>query len=326
MGNSSSTSISTSSSETYNLNDINNLKENLGNCDNLEIEDSLDSLSDSNINHTEKCQESINTFFYLESEDTSNNEQVESTVTPETTESTENTETRVEEEKSNNSNYLNNFLGEVNEYIESNFLSNKDNEDISVIKNINGIRLLKYEEILLKGDNSEEIELGNKYSLSSELGNIYNIMCVYEMPENTIGYYNRNVISNLEDCYLGYSSNNNRFNVYNPNGELEIRRTFRLNWLVYENENSVDILLNNIEGVVIKDDEIIENDINYFVNLEEAYNSLKNNDVRLMNSYVNKFKNVSSNLLNDKNIIAIIGGDRDGDLLSLRDFLEKLEL
>ena len=46
-----------------------------------------------------------------------------------------------------------------------------------------------------------------------------------------------------------------------------------------------------------------------------------------MNSYINKFKKVRTRLLNGEKIVAIVGNsENDGNLISLGNFLNNLEL
>ena len=337
MGNTSS--VETTSGK-YNLKDFNNLRNTLGNRDNLEITNRLNSLEDLNINYTPSCQEAVDTFFYLgeeiENNDSTNNDNTEENAKENTEENTkENTEENTETnnsivEKVNNSGYLNNVLVLLNNHILKNFLLNKDNEDLSVFKEINGVRLLKYEETEIKGDRSNELELYERYSLgsdSSESTRIYNISTVYEMPENTIGFYNRRLGRNIEDCYLGYSKNRDCFEVYSSRGEYESNRTFRFEWLVYDNGDNVSVLLNNLSGVVLDNSgEIVKENENYFTNLESAYLSMENNNAREMNSYINRFNQVKEELISGDEVMAIVGGVESGEMLSLGNFLENLDL
>lgn len=337
MGNTSS--VETTSGK-YNLKDFNNLRNTLGNRDNLEITNKLDSLEDLNINYTPSCQEAVDTFFYLgeeiENNDSTNNNNTEENAKENTEENAkenaeENTETNNSiVEKVNNSGYLNNVLVLLNNYILKNFLLNKDNEDLSVFKEMNGVRLLKYEETEIKGDRSNELELYESYSLglkSLESTRIYNISTVYEMPENTIGFYNRRLDRKIHECQLGYSKDKNCFEVYSSSGEYESHRTFSLEWLVYDNGDNVSVLLNNLSGVVLDESgELVKNNENYFTNLENAYSSMENNNAREMNSYINRFNQVKEELISGDKIMAIVGGVKSGEMLSLGNFLENLDL
>ena len=179
----------------------------------------------------------------------------------------------------------------------------------------------------MRGDISNALELSERYSLGSESSKIYNISATYEMPENTIGFYNRRLGRNIEDCFLGYSNSRNCFEVYSSEGEYETHRTFTLEWLVFDNGDGVSVLLNNLGGVVLdKEGNIVLENENYFTNLESAYSSMDNNNAREMNSYINKFNQVKDILLSGEEITAIVGGLETGKMLSLGEFLENLDL
>ena len=151
---------------------------------------------------------------------------------------------------------------------------------------------------------------------------VYRCNFVFEIKDNII--YNRPLYKNVdyENVYLGYDGEH--FIKYGKYDETDKNNKLVLDILLYElEEDRVVIYYENIN--------FMNNDLNEKYNyelfnyLELAISSMDNNNNREMSSYINKFKKVLKKEKDNK-IICRMGDIEEGETILFKDFLENLEL
>lgn len=182
---------------------------------------------------------------------------------------------------------------------------------------------------------------------------------IYEMPENTVwGAVSQQEVS-LEECFLGREGQD--LNLVAPHIEPKTTRHIRFNWEVevktenttsQEPENETEekklvegeedksdnsesqvnyscvIKIASIEPVEYETDLITRtNDSINFSPLKDAYQSFSEGNSRQMTLYTDKFKRYIEGIKKEgENLMVRVGGDMDGDMLSLTDFISRMEL
>ena len=80
-------------------------------------------------------------------------------------------------------------------------------------------------------------------------------------------------------------------------------------------------------GVLYEDKlETRTNGASNFVHLDNAYQSYKDNDSRTMTSHITKFQEWRKTMETDGTLMSYAGGEIEGEVFSLGDFLDKLDL
>jgi hypothetical protein len=151
---------------------------------------------------------------------------------------------------------------------------------------------------------------------------VYRCNFVFEIKDNII--YNRPLYKNVDykNVYLGYDGE--QFVKYGKYDNVDKNNKLVLDILVFElDEDKVVIYY---EDVNFLNDELKETyDSGLFNYLELAITSMDNNNNREMSSYINKFKKILKIEMTD-NIYCKMGDIEEGKTILLKDFLENLEL
>lgn len=151
---------------------------------------------------------------------------------------------------------------------------------------------------------------------------VYRCNFVFEIKDNII--YNRPLYKNVDykNVYLGYDGE--QFVKYGKYDNVDKNNKLVLDILVFElDEDKVVIYY---EDVNFLNDELKETyDSGLFNYLELAIASMDNNNNREMSSYINKFKKILKIEMTD-NIYCKMGDIEEGKTILLKDFLENLEL
>jgi magnesium-transporting ATPase (P-type) len=113
-----------------------------------------------------------------------------------------------------------------------------------------------------------------------------------------------------------------------PSEEPVLSRSIRFDWQVVQvGKDSIRLILNKARGVVFEDGkELEEVNENYFENLEKAHTAYEKNSSREMTLYSNKYLSWVKQVRDEGELQALAGGEIDGEMVSLVEFLDRMQL
>ena len=146
---------------------------------------------------------------------------------------------------------------------------------------------------------------------------IYRGFSVYEFKNDILKAISRISVVPLDEVYIGVR--NNEFMTFAPDVETEITNCLKITWWVYQLEDGTVLPLPGTGGGVTLNEK----------------GTIKLMDVRGLNSLVNwancgeqqsliKFEEWKNRIENTGECLCLCDGDRDGDLVLLKDFIDKL--
>ena len=236
--------------------------------------------------------------------------------------------------------FLHNFLQNVYEHLQREYL--KENwEDRAFPSNLENLKLLDHQlsVVVLTEEQKDEIRnslnLGsvkpveseeNENSTEDSIKITYQGYCVYEFPENGLGMALDNKKVGIESCFVG--SHQNRLVVMAPSEEPRLSTSVRFDWTVVQVEGGkIRLILDDARGVMYEGGKQLEDvEEDYFENLEKAFVSFEANNSREMSLHGNKFKSWAQEVKNNGELQAYAGGEVDGEIVRLTDFLDKMEV
>lgn len=219
---------------------------------------------------------------------------------------------------------LNRFLVEIHNHLKTNYnekISFKDNVESAelVLSNINGITDFTENHLSVLDtitDKKNELE---------KIKNINTVSCVYKFPEDTVFMYDRVQSVSLDKVKVGVKSGN--FTLYSPDTEPEETDHIKIHWWIYElDDGEVYVIPTSIEGVRFENNRVIEYSENHLQLLDEASEFMKEKNDRSMKSKLDQYKKWQEEIKKIGKVDVIVGGSQIGDMDSLTDFFEKLEL
>ena len=261
------------------------------------------------------------------------------------------------------SDYLNNFLKEINDNLQIKFLkenwqneaflsSSASNNFNLLHQEITGVELSETEidELYKKlnldkpmlnkdsadnnsTDNAGEDTGGEDGGVDNETSNlvtginqVYRGYSIYEFTDEKLGMALDIKKVGIESCFVGSIDDN--LAILAPSEEPNLSRTIRFDWtLVQVGKDKIFLILENAKGIIYESGkEMLDVIENYFEHLENANISFESNNGREMSLHSNKFANWSSVIQNEGELQAYVGGEVDGEIVSLSDFLEKMKL
>ena len=219
--------------------------------------------------------------------------------------------------------------------IRTNFMNEYMKENWSVNAFLDEVTDCHLKESLMKLD--LDTELGNNEEDSSETREdvetgvginteyIYRGYCIYELPENTmIMALDMKEIS-WNACFLGQLDN--RFVFLAPGEEPDTTRHVRMDWTCRILPNQTcELKLESVQGVLYREKVLTLVNGCDFSSLDSAFQSCEKSNSREMSQHINKFKSWLEEAQKNDTVMAYTGGESEGDILALRDFLERLEL
>jgi hypothetical protein len=153
-----------------------------------------------------------------------------------------------------------------------------------------------------------------------EIDNIYRGSCIYKLDNYTFPYRIKEVT--LENLFVG--NMNGRLELFSPSDLPQNSNLIEMYWTCIElADGSIHIMLDNVETVIEKE---LSTAREHFTLLDSAFKSSNENNTREMSFYTNKFKKWKKTVLNEGKHIAYCGGEQEGELLSLQNFFDRLEL
>lgn len=251
------------------------------------------------------------------------------------------------------SDFLHNFLEQINEHMRTEFvkenwiekvfpLGNESDkftllhQDISALK-LSDTELEKIRKTLNlekvddnaqdepKHEDEEDNEHQDKGD-GSDINQVYRGYCIYEFADNLVGMALDMKKVGIESCFVG--TLNNDLIILAPSEEPTLSSSIRFNWtLVQEGKDKIHLILDDAKGVLFEGGkEMLEVEDNYFEDLEGAFSAFESKNGRQMTHHVTKFKLLVNEIQNEGELQAYVGGEVDGEMVSFSDFLDKLKL
>ena len=176
----------------------------------------------------------------------------------------------------------------------------------------------------VKDENDEEKEIEEENELDVE--QVYEGYSIYQFGEDGLGMPLEMKKVGIESCFVG--SMDDKLVVMAPSEEPVLSRCIRFNWQVVQvGKDSLRLILNDARGVVFENGkELEEVSENYFENLDKAYQSFENNNSREMSLYGNRYLTWVNQVRENGELQALAGGEIDGDMISLAEFVDKMKL
>lgn len=253
---------------------------------------------------------------------------------------------------SQDGNKLNDFLETVLQHIQGAFM--KDNwtadafpsqvENLNLLaKELNGVTLPEEELQVIrqqfnlpekvketrqveseKDGETETVE--KEVEVERDIGRVYQGYSIYQFPEGGLGMPLELKKVGLESCFVG--SIEDELVVMAPSEEPVLSRSIRFDWqVVIVGKDSIRLILNNARGVVFEDGkELEEVNENYFENLEKAHTGYVKNSSREMSLYGNKYLSWVKQVRDEGELQALAGGEIDGEMVSLVEFVDRMQL
>jgi hypothetical protein len=159
-----------------------------------------------------------------------------------------------------------------------------------------------------------------------DIEQVYQGYSIYEFPEGGLGMPLELKTVGLESCFVGCMED--ELVVMAPSEEPVLSRSIRFDWQVVQvGKDSIRLILNKARGVVFEDGkELEEVNENYFENLEKAHTAYEKNSSREMTLYSNKYLSWVKQVRDEGELQALAGGEIDGEMVSLVEFLDRMQL
>lgn len=172
-------------------------------------------------------------------------------------------------------------------------------------------------------DGTEEEE---QVEVERDIEQVYQGYSVYQFPEDGLGMPLDMKTVGIESCFVGCQDD--RLVVMAPSEEPLLTRCIRFDWRVVQvGQDSIRLILQDARGVVFDNgkslDEVSEN---YFENLDKAYQSYQNSNTREMSLFGNRYLTWVKQIRDAGELQALAGGEIDGEMVSLGDFLDKMQI
>lgn len=175
-------------------------------------------------------------------------------------------------------------------------------------------------------DTEDEVAEEEKVEVERDIEQVYQGYSVYQFPEDGLGMPLDMKTVGIESCFVGCQDD--RLVVMAPSEEPLLTRCIRFDWQVVQvGKDSIRLILQDARGVVFENgkalDEVSEN---YFENLDKAYQSYQNSNSREMSLFGNRYVTWVKQIRDTGELQALAGGEIDGEMVSLGDFLDKMQI
>ena len=179
---------------------------------------------------------------------------------------------------------------------------------------------------------SEELSTENEESKTEvktlDITQVYSGYSVYEFSDNSLAMPLNNKKVGLESCFVG--SLENRLVIMAPSEEPTLTPKIRFDWHVVQvGEDRLKLVLEDARGVIYETESnkvVEEVEDNHFQNLVSAHQSFEANNSREMALHGRRYLGWVKKIQDEGEIQAIAGGEIEGEIVSLGDFLEKMKL
>jgi hypothetical protein len=226
---------------------------------------------------------------------------------------------------SNDKELLNRFLTEIHNHLKENY-----NSDFPFPQKCEGGSFIISNLDIVSDLTDEHLEtLNDVLSIGVDKTKIKTIKsghCIYKFNEDSMKMYDRIQLVPIENSSVGVYDGD--LMVFSSTTEPEETRKICFRWWIYELENGeVYVVPTFMEGVQVdKDKQIIKTKMNHIGLLEEASVFLNENNDRSMKSKLDAFNKWKNEVIEKGEVNAIVGGIQIGDMDTLPDFFERLEI
>lgn len=218
---------------------------------------------------------------------------------------------------------LNRFLVSIHNHLKENFKS-----ESPFAENCESANLLLSSLISEDNVTDESLELiGSNVELvdKSKIKTVKTFSCVYKFPEETMRMYDRAQQVSIDGVKVGLENNN--LVLFSPSVKPEETTRIYVKWNVYElEEEEVYVIPIDIEGVQVENGKVVRPKIDDLELLIEASKLLKENNDRLLKSKLDQFNTWKENSIKNGEVYALVGGVENGNLESLTEFFENMEI
>lgn len=161
-------------------------------------------------------------------------------------------------------------------------------------------------------------EFRKKFTDESDISEVFRGFCVYEFPDGEFkAICNTKRVDN-ENVYVG--ARNGVFMTYAPDENYELTNAFKITWWVYKmSDDSYRIFPGTGGGVALNDKNTIQ------VMDVSGLNSLVKWSETDDEKHLVKFETWSGKVLEDGMCWCICGGEREGELVGLLDFINRVD-
>lgn len=160
-----------------------------------------------------------------------------------------------------------------------------------------------------------------------DIQQVYSGYSVYEFSDNSIGIPLENKVVGLESCFVG--SQDKQLVILAPSEEPTLTSKIRLDWHIIQVGNErIKLVLEDARPVLVDEGGKVtdEAEDNHFENLVNAHQSFEDNNSRSMALYGRRYLAWVKKIQEDGQVRALAGGEIEGEIVSLGDFLEKMKL
>ena len=220
---------------------------------------------------------------------------------------------------------LNRFLTEIHNHLKENF-----NSDFPFPQKCEGGSFVISNLDIVSDLTDEHLEtLNDVLSIGVDKTKIKTIKsghCIYKFKEDSMKMYDRIQLVPIENSSVGVYDGD--LMVFSSTDKPEETHKICFRWWIYELESGeVYVVPTFMEGVQVdKDKQIIKTKMNHIGLLEEASVFLNENNDRSMKSKLDIFNKWKNEVIEKGEVNAIVGGIQIGDMDTLPDFFERLEI
>ena len=223
----------------------------------------------------------------------------------------------------NDKQYLNRFLTGIHNHLRTHFQS-----DSPFAESFEGAKLLLSSLVSSEEVSDEHLELiGSDIGTvdKSKVKSVKLFRCVYEFPGETLNMYNRVKSASTDTVKVGVYDG--EMMLFSPTTIPDETNTILFKWFVFELEDEeVYVMPLDLEGVVVENGKIVNPVLNQLSLLETAGELLKENNDRALKSKVDQFTKWKEEVLEKKEVLAMVGGSEKGNLVPLTEFFDNLDI
>ena len=220
---------------------------------------------------------------------------------------------------------LNRFLTEIHNHLKENF-----NSDFIFPQKCEGGSFVISNLDIVSDFTDEHLEILNDVlSIGVDKTKIKTIKsghCIYKFKEESMKMYDRIQLVPIENSSVGVYDG--ELMIFSSTTKPEETHKICFRWWIYELESGeIYAIPTFMEGVQVdKDKQIIKTKMNQIGVLEEASVFLNENNDRSMKSKLDIFNKWKNEVIEKGEVYAIVGGTQIGDMDTLPDFFERLEI
>ena len=220
---------------------------------------------------------------------------------------------------------LNRFLTELHNHLKTNYNADTgttfpDNCETGklLISSLISDEEVTEEHLDIIGSDIESVD-------KTKVKSVKTYQCVYKFLEENMRMYEREQLVSNDKVKVGISDS--KLMLFSPDTIPEETSKILFKWHVYElEEGEVYVAPIEIRGVQVENGKVVIHNMNQLNLLIEASDLVKENNDRAMKSKLDQFKKWKDEILEKKEVYALVGGIVLGNLEPLTDFFDNLEI